>query len=129
MRSPCAWSRTCSIPSRRSSTSACRSNSTSSTYHPSSPSRFSRNALGERARAPSASTECQFSPRFGVREVAPALGSVDFLQRAPPSTCSGHASRRRQEEAAPQGERFFFYFQKRISAHPEEVPSFGTVSK
>ena len=42
---------------------------------------------------------------------------------------SGRPSRRRQKRAAPQGERFFPGFQLTISAHPEEVPSLGTVSK
>jgi hypothetical protein len=42
---------------------------------------------------------------------------------------SGQASRRGQRKAAPPGERFYRCFQRTISAHPEEVPSSGTVSK
>jgi Flp pilus assembly protein TadD len=42
---------------------------------------------------------------------------------------SGRPSRRRQKKAAPQGKRFCCCSQETISAHPEEVPSFGTVSK
>jgi hypothetical protein len=42
---------------------------------------------------------------------------------------SGRPSRRRQKKAAPQGERLSCCSQKTVSAHPEEVPYFGTVSK
>ena len=42
---------------------------------------------------------------------------------------SGRPSRRSQRKAAPQGERFYYCFERTVSVHPEEVPSLGTVSK
>lgn len=38
-------------------------------------------------------------------------------------------SRRRQKEAAPQGERFCLLSERELSVHPEEVHFLGTVSK
>src|SRR5512139_1862836 len=43
--------------------------------------------------------------------------------------CGGRPSRRRQQRAAPQGERLRYCFVKIIFVYPEEVLFFWTVSK
>ncbi len=67
----------------------------------------------------------------GIRK---SLDAVDMVCRsspacAPPRVGSRQASRRRRKRAARQGERFCFGFERKLSVHPEEVPSFGTISK